>query len=60
MEKDNKILDNPEEIVEEVFQDSVDRIWALLDQVKEVEDDNVSMTKIFWRQTQDKHWDLLK
>jgi len=60
MGKNNELLDNPEEIVEEVFQDSVDRIWALLDQVKELEDDNVSMTKIFWRQTQDKQWDFIK
>ena len=46
---------------EEEIQDSVEHIWDLLNKVKELDNSNTeSITKIYWRQNQDKHWDFIK
>lgn len=42
------------------IQSSAERIWALLDQVMETEDDNISLTKMFWRKNGNKDWDFIK
>jgi len=45
---------------QEEVQQSMERLLELLNQVQEIEDDSISLTKIYWRQTEDKSWDFIK
>ena len=46
---------------EEEIQNSVEHLWDLLNKVKELDNSNIeSITKIYWRQNQDKHWEFIK
>ena len=33
--------------------------WTTVDKVREVEDDNITLIKIFWRQAQNKNWEFI-